>query len=119
MNDMYMQAYTMAAQAQQNFPLSALFRIMNIEGKDRLLPIIEANERQQAQMQQMAEQLQQQEQQMEQMQKENASLKDTAARLNSALASVGALPQQEQAPVNDPNMQPMTSTMQMNQMYGR
>ena len=44
MNEMYMQAYTMAAQAQQFFPLSSLFEMLNIDGKDRLLPVIRQNE---------------------------------------------------------------------------
>lgn len=88
-NDMLMQAYTMAAQAQQNFPLSALFRLMNIEGKDRLLPVIEASENQMAQMQQMAQQIEQMQGQLEQMQKENSNLRDTATRATNALANVG------------------------------
>lgn len=90
MNQLYMQAFTMAAQAQQHFPLSALFRLMNLEGKDRLMPVIEENE----QTQQLLEQLQQQNQQlldqMAQMQKENDSLRLTSTQLTNALASVGA-----------------------------
>jgi hypothetical protein len=42
-NQMFMEAYTMSAQAQQFFPLSALFRILNLDGKDKILPVIEAN----------------------------------------------------------------------------
>lgn len=90
MNEMYMQAYTMAAQAQQYFPLSALFNLLNIEGKDRLLPIIEANENHMQQMQQLQQQLEQQTLQMEQMQKENDSLRATANQMTNALANIGA-----------------------------
>ena len=90
MNEMYMQAYTMAAQAQQNFPLSALFRIMNIDGKDRLLPIIEANERQQEQMMQMMQQCEAMNEQIQQLQKENQNLKVSNMQSANALANVGA-----------------------------
>lgn len=90
MNEMYMQAYTMAAQAQQYFPLSALFRLMNIDGKDRLLPIIEANENQMQTMQAMQAQMEQMAGQIEQLQVENSNLKTTSAQATNALANVGA-----------------------------
>lgn len=90
MNQMYMQAYTMAAQAQQYFPLSALFRLMNIEGKDRLLPVIEENEQQQQVMQQLQQQNQQLQEQMQQLMKQNDSLKRTSTQMSNALASIGA-----------------------------
>ena len=90
MNEMYMQAYTMAAQAQQYFPLSALFRLMNIDGKDRLLPVIEANEHHMEQMQQMQAQMEQMQAQVEQLQVENSNLKTTSAQATNALANVGA-----------------------------
>ena len=90
MNGMFMQAYTMAAQAQQYFPLSALFRLMNVEGKDRLLPIIEENETHQQQLQQLQQSNEQLMAQMAQMQKENDNLRLTATQMTNALASVGA-----------------------------
>lgn len=90
MNEMYMQAYTMAAQAQQYFPLSALFRLMNIDGKDRLLPIIEANENQMQTMQAMQAQMEQMQGQIEQLQTENSNLKTVSAQATNALANVGA-----------------------------
>jgi len=89
MNEMYMQAYTMAAQAQQYFPLSALFRIMNVEGKDRLLPIIEQNEQQQQQMAELQSQNQQMMEQLAQMQKENDGLRNASTEMANALAGVG------------------------------
>ena len=90
MNQMFMQAYTMAAQAKQYFPLSALFRIMNLEGKDRLLPVIEENEQNQQMLEQMQQQNQQLMEQMAQLQQENDSLRSTSTQLTNALASVGA-----------------------------
>lgn len=86
MNQMYMQAYTMAAQAQQYFPLSALFRIMNIEGKDRLLPVIEENENQQQMLQEMQQQNAQLMEQMAQLQQENDGLRSSNTELSNALA---------------------------------
>lgn len=87
-NNLYMQAFTMAAQAQQYFPLSALFRLLNIEGKDRLLPIIEENEQQQQAMTQMQQQIEQLTAQLEQMKQENDSLRLTSSEMTNALASV-------------------------------
>lgn len=89
-NQMYMQAYTMAAQAQQFFPLSALFRLMNFDGRDRVLPVVEENERYQEQMQQLAQQNQELMAQMEQMTKENQSLKMSHQQMVNSLANVGA-----------------------------
>jgi regulator of replication initiation timing len=96
-NNLYMQAFTMAAQMQQSFPLSALFRLLNIEGKDRLLPVIEENEQQQAMMQQMQQQIEQMGAQMQQLQQENQSLKLTSTDLTNALASAGVSANQQQA----------------------
>ena len=90
MNEMFMQAYTMAAQAGQFFPLSSLFELMQVDGKDRLMPIIIANENHMQQMQQMQQQLEQTMQQMQQMQKENESLRTTASQMTNALANIGA-----------------------------
>jgi len=89
-NQMFMEAYTMSAQAQQFFPLSSLFEILNLDGKDRILPVIRANETYQQQMQQMQQQLEQMGQQMEQMQAENQNLRKTATQMTNALAAVGA-----------------------------
>jgi hypothetical protein len=87
MNEFYMQAYTMAAQAQQYFPLSALFRIMNIEGKDRLLPVIEQNEMQQQQMQQMAQQNEELQAQVQQLGQDNENLRNMQTRMAGALGA--------------------------------
>lgn len=89
-NEIYMQAYTMAAQAQQFFPLSALFRIMNLEGKDKLLPVIEQNENYQQQMMDLQQQNQQMMEQMASLQEENAALKQDNEALSSDMSSMGA-----------------------------
>jgi septal ring factor EnvC (AmiA/AmiB activator) len=76
----------MAAQAQQNFPLSALFQILNLDGKDKILPVIQQNEHYQEMMMQMQQQLEQMNQQMQQMQKENQSLRTAVNTTTNALA---------------------------------
>lgn len=89
-NQMFMEAYTMAAQAQQAFPLSALFQMLNLDGKDRILPIIQANDQTQAMMQQMQQQMEQMQSQMEGLQKENSNLRTSATQMSSALANINA-----------------------------
>lgn len=84
-NEMFLQAYTMAAQAQQFFPLSALFRMLNVEGKDRILPILEANEAQQDMMTQLQSQNEQMAAQMEQMGKENENLKRVTQAFSNSI----------------------------------
>lgn len=89
-NEMYMQAYTMSAQAQQHFPLSTLFRLMNIEGKDRLLPAIEANENYQEQMAQLQQQIAEMQEQLAQSQQENEGLKRGYQEMTNSLANIRA-----------------------------
>ena len=104
-NQMFIEAYNMAAQAQQFFPVSALFRILNLDGKDKVLPVIEANERYQEQMQQMQQQLEQAQQQMQQMQAENQSLRKTTTDLTNSLATMGtrtAAPSSMEQPPDSP-----------------
>jgi len=89
-NQMFMEAFTMAAQTNNPMRLSDLFRILNLDGKDKILPVIEANEHYQEQMQQMSMQLEQMQQQMEQMQQENQSLKKTATQMTDTIANITA-----------------------------
>ena len=89
-NQMFLEAYTMAAQAQQFFPLSSLIKILNIDGKDRILPVIEDNETYQEQMQAMQQQLEQMAQQLQQAQGENENLKKANAQISGQMATMGA-----------------------------
>lgn len=89
-NQMFMEAYTMSAQAQQFFPLSSLFQILNLDGKDKILPVIQANEHYQEQMQALQQQVEQMGQQMEQMQNENQNLRKAVSQTTNALAQMGA-----------------------------
>ena len=52
-NDLILQAYSMAAQAQQNFPLSVLFRLLTVDGKEKLLPVLDELDTQREMMQQL------------------------------------------------------------------
>jgi TolA-binding protein len=89
-NQMFMEAYTMSAQAQQFFPLSSLFNILNLDGKDKILPVIRENEHYQEQMQALQQQVEQMSQQMEQMNQENQNLKRTVNQTTNALAQMSA-----------------------------
>jgi hypothetical protein len=89
MNEMFMSIYTMAAQAQQNFPISLLLRLLNFEGKDRVLPIIEDQEKQTDKMNELVAQLQSMAEQMAQMQKENDALKQIQTQSVNELAKQG------------------------------
>lgn len=55
-NELFMQAYSMAAQAGAPFPLSVLFRLLHVDGKERILPEIQQFETFQQQMQELAAQ---------------------------------------------------------------
>lgn len=89
-NQMFMEAYTMSAQAQQFFPLSALFEILNLDGKDKILPVIRANETYQQQMQALQQQVQQMGEQLQQMAEENQNLKKTTMEMGNSIATMSA-----------------------------
>ena len=109
-NQMFLEAYTMAAQAQQFFPLSSLIQILNIDGKDKILPVIQANEAYQQQMERMQQQMEQMGQQLEQANAENQSLRRDVDKMSNAFQTVQAnLGQTPQEPEN-----PMVSSAENN-----
>lgn len=79
-NDLMIQAYTMAAQAGQNFPLSVLFELLNVDGKDRILPKLREIDAQTQMLQQM-------QMQMQQMQQENENLRTSLDSYAASLTS--------------------------------
>lgn len=79
-NDLMIQAYTMAAQSGQNFPLSTLFELLVVDGKDRVLPKLR-------QLDQQAQQMQQLQAQMAQMQQENQTLQTSLSAMAQGLGS--------------------------------
>ena len=79
-NELFMQAYSMSAQAGQYFPLSALFEILHVDGKERILPVLKQNEAMQQQMQQLAAQNEQLQAQVQQQAEEIANLEEVNAQ---------------------------------------
>ena len=89
-NELFIQAYTMAAQAGQQFPLSLLFDLLTVDGKERILPVLQQVDQQAAQMQQAMAQI-------EQLQGENEELSKTVDMYGNALRQTGG---------NIPTMEP-------------
>jgi hypothetical protein len=58
-NELFLQAYSMSAQAQQYFPLPALFELLNVDGKEKVMPILQQGDMVMQQMQQLQAQNQQ------------------------------------------------------------
>lgn len=79
-NQLFIDMYKMSAQAQQNFPLSALIRMLNIDGKDRVLPVIEAVEQETAMIHQLAAQNQQLTATVQQQQESIEAMKDSISK---------------------------------------
>lgn len=75
-NDLFIQAYTMAAQAEQAFPLTLLFELLNVDGKERIMPILQAADAQA--------------QQMQALMAENEQLRANEAGLKQALMQVSS-----------------------------
>ena len=89
-NQMFMEAYTMAAQAQQFFPLSSLLQMLNLDGKDRLMPVVQKNETYQQQMEAMQAQVEQMAAQLEQTGQENQNLRRQVQQMGNAFQTVQA-----------------------------
>lgn len=89
-NEMIIQAYNMSAQAGQYFPLSTLFELLHIDGKDRILPVLRQNEAQQMLMQQLQQQVQEQAAQIEQMSAGITNLQEVNEKLLSVQNQRGA-----------------------------
>ena len=89
-NQMFMEAYSMAAQTPYPIRLSSLLKMCNLDGKDRIIPTIEADEKYNEQMQQLQQQLEQMQMQMQQMQEENANLQKGLDISADTLSTLGA-----------------------------
>ena len=94
-NQMFMEAYSMAAQTPYPIRLSSLLKIVNIDGKDRILPLIEADEKYGEQMQQMQQQLEQMQLQMQEMQEKNENLQKGLDITADTLSTMGRRPGNE------------------------
>ena len=84
-NELFMQAYSMAAQAGAPFPLSVLFKLLHVDGKERILPEIVAVETLQQQMQELAMQNQQLNQQNAELQQGMQNLQNVNDELMASM----------------------------------
>lgn len=89
-NEMYLQAYTMAAQAGQFFPLSNLFHLLNVEGKDRLIPMIEEQETFQQRFQELQAQLEQARKEYQEIESQNRQMRTMNHYLVNAMGKAQA-----------------------------
>lgn len=89
-NQMMMEAFTMAAQTNNPMRLSALFKILNIDDKDRILPLIEEGEHYQEQMAALQQQVEQMAQQLQAAQEENQHLRRATDEMANSLANTSA-----------------------------
>lgn len=84
-NELMMQAYSMSAQGGNIFPLSLLFQMMNVDGKDKILPAIKAVETFNQKMQELA-------QQNQQLSAENANMKEALTGMADQMQPDTAMP---------------------------
>ena len=96
-NELFMQAYSMAAQAGASFPLSVLFELLHVDGKEKILPILKQSETMYQQMQELAAQ-------NEQLMMENQQLNQGVANLQEVVDELtgGA---ESQMPGQEPPLQ--------------
>jgi hypothetical protein len=88
-NQMFIDMYTMSAQAQQYFPVSVLIQLMNLDGKDKILPVILDMEQKGDKIRQLSEQNTQLIETIAQLQKETDALRYAQTESVGALASMG------------------------------
>ena len=88
-NQMFMEAYSMAAQTPYPIRLSSLLKMCNLDGKDRIIPVIEADEKYNEQMLQMQQQMEQMQAQLEQLQHEKENLQKTGMAMKNTLNTIG------------------------------
>lgn len=80
-NDLFIQAYTMSAQSGQIFPLSALFELLNVDGKERILPVLRETEKFTEQMTDLAKQVESLTAQNEELSKGLSNLQGLNAKM--------------------------------------
>ena len=95
-NELFMQAYTMSAQAGQYFPISVLFELLHVDGKERILPVLRQNETIQQQMQQMAAEREQLMAQVQQDRQAIANLQEINDQLMAGQRGAGGMYPSEQ-----------------------
>lgn len=94
-NELFMQAYSMAAQAGASFPLSVLFELLHVDGKEKILPILKQSETMYQQMQELAAQ-------NEQLMMENQQLNQGVANLQEVVDELTGGAEQQMPGQNPP-----------------
>ena len=84
-NQMFMEAYSMAAQTPYPIRLSSLLKMCNLDGKDRIVPVVEDEERYNEKIIELQQQMGQMQAQMEQLQGENDVLKKTNEDMTNSM----------------------------------
>lgn len=104
-NELFMQAYSMSAQAGQVFPLSVLFELLQVDGKDKILPVLRQTDAITQQMQQMNEQNQMLTQQNAELQQSIAGLEQLndqyAAQMRGGASAMYPAEQATDSPLPD------------------
>lgn len=104
-NELFMQAYSMSAQAGQVFPLSVLFELLQVDGKDKILPVLRQTDAITQQMQQMHEQNQMLTQQNAELQQSIAGLEQLndqyAAQMRGGASAMYPAEQATDSPLPD------------------
>ena len=83
-NQFFIDAYKMSVESQKPMPLSTLFRILNVDGKDKLIPIIDAAENYAETLNMVMQQNQQLTQTVEEQQKSIDALKRSVVSMSGA-----------------------------------
>lgn len=78
-NELFIQMYSMAAQSGQPFPLSLLLEMLNVDGKDTVMPVVRQVEAENQVLQQAAAQV-------EQLAAENQRLQEQVANMTQVIA---------------------------------
>lgn len=84
-NELFIQAYTMSAQAGQQFPLKMLFELLQVDGKDRIMPVLEEVDQTTQIIQQLAAE-------NEALKESNANLKGMVADQSAQMLKAGQAP---------------------------
>ena len=101
-NELFIQAYTMAAQAGQQFPLVLLFEMLNVDGKERILPILQ-------QVDQQTQMLQQLQAENQRLMQSEANLKQVVMEQNKALAGTAGHSETAQSIAQEQQVTPETA----------
>ena len=94
-NELFMQAYSMSAQAGQMFPLHVLFELLQVDGKEKILPVLRASDAITQQMQQLSAENQKLVAQAEQMNQQLNDLKRVNAEMSASAVGEPVLPEVE------------------------